>query len=339
MKQTPNNNFMTSEMLEFEDIYNKTNNAIFFLANLICPNSELANKLYFSIYNKIYMSIPLPKDDEQTNELLDRIIIKQSVIILTSYSDAPIFDNKEEMYKIYNKFLKRQWMVLNENNYNDFLDFFKQNKVIIVKPIDGEGGKGIEKYEYINDEESKIVYSSLLFKKQLLVEQCIKQHPDMNKLYNKSVNTLRMFTFYKDGQAYFLQAILKVGNGGVVDNFSSGGMYTYVDDEGTVYAEAIDQMDNKYYKHPISNETIVGFKVPMFKEAVSMVKEAAKVVPEMGYIGWDVAISEDGPVLVEGNCYPGVFQVKPSLVEKKEGIIPKYNKVMRIFGNCYNANN
>lgn len=241
-----------------------------------------------------------------------------------------IFDNKEEMYKIYNKFLKRQWMVLNENNYNDFLDFFKQNKVIIVKPIDGEGGKGIEKYEYINDEESKIVYSSLLFKKQLLVEQCIKQHPDMNKLYNKSVNTLRMFTFYKDGQAYFLQAILKVGNGGVVDNFSSGGMYTYVDDEGTVYAEAIDQMDNKYYKHPISNETIVGFKVPMFKEAVSMVKEAAKVVPEMGYIGWDVAISEDGPVLVEGNCYPGVFQVKPSLVEKKEGIIPKYNKVMQI---------
>lgn len=250
-----------------------------------------------------------------------------------------IFDNKEEMYKIYNKFLKRQWMVLNENNYNDFLDFFKQNKVIIVKPIDGEGGKGIEKYEYINDEESKIVYSSLLFKKQLLVEQCIKQHPDMNKLYNKSVNTLRMFTFYKDGQAYFLQAILKVGNGGVVDNFSSGGMYTYVDDEGTVYAEAIDQMDNKYYKHPISNETIVGFKVPMFKEAVGMVKEAAKVVPEMGYIGWDVAISEDGPVLVEGNYYPGVFQVKPSLVEKKEGIIPKYNKVMRIFGNCYNANN
>ena len=250
-----------------------------------------------------------------------------------------IFDNKEEMYKIYNKFLKRQWMVLNENNYNDFLDFFKQNKVIIVKPIDGEGGKGIEKYEYINDEESKIVYSSLLFKKQLLVEQCIKQHPDMNKLYNKSVKTLRMFTFYKDGQAYFLQAILKVGNGGVVDNFSSGGMYTYVDDEGTVYAEAIDQMDNKYYKHPISNETIVGFKVPMFKEAVGMVKEAAKVVPEMGYIGWDVAISEDGPVLVEGNYYPGVFQVKPSLVEKKEGIIPKYNKVMRIFGNCYNANN
>lgn len=41
----------------------------------------------------------------------------------------------------------------------------------------------------------------------------------MNVLYDKSVNTMRMFTFYKDGKSYFLQAVLKIGNGGVVDNF------------------------------------------------------------------------------------------------------------------------
>ncbi len=114
-------------------------------------------------------------------------------------------------------------------------------------------------------------------------------------------------------------------------------MYTYINDEGIVYAEAIDHMDNIYYEHPISKEKIVGFNVPMFKEAVEMVKEAATVVPEMGYIGWDVAISEKGPVIVEGNCFPGVFQVKPSLAKKKEGIIPKYNKVMKIFDNSLKA--
>lgn len=106
MKRTPNNNFMTSEMLEFEDVYNKTNSAIFFLANLICPSSELANKLYFSIYNKIYMSIPLPKDDEKANELLEKIIIKQSVIILTSYSDAPLFENKEDLANKFDEQMK-----------------------------------------------------------------------------------------------------------------------------------------------------------------------------------------------------------------------------------------
>ena len=60
-------------------------------------------------------------------------------------------------------------------------------------------------------------------------------------------------------------------------------------------------------------------------------KEAAKVIPEVAYVGWDVAISENGPVIVEGNCFPGVFQVKPSLVDKKEGLIPNYNEIMRIF--------
>ena len=62
-----------------------------------------------------------------------------------------------------------------------------------------------------------------------------------------------------------------------------------------------------------------------------MVKEAAKVVPEIGYVGWDIAIGEKEPIMIEGNCYPGVFQVKPSLSKEKVGLIPKYNEVMHIF--------
>lgn len=108
-------------------------------------------------------------------------------------------------------------------------------------------------------------------------------------------------------------------------------MYTYVSNEGVVYVEAIDKEDNIYHEHPITKEKIVGFKVPEFDAAVKLVKEAAKVVPEVAYVGWDVAISASGPVIVEGNCFPGVFQAKPSLLEKREGLIPKYNEIMGIF--------
>lgn len=194
-----------------------------------------------------------------------------------------------------------------------------------------KGGHGVEKFVYNNKLDCKQLYHTLLSNGQLLIEQCISQHPEMNKLYDKSVNTMRMFTFYKNGEAFFLQAVLKIGNGGVVDNFSSGGMYTYVSNDGYVYIDAIDRNDNIYSVHPISNQKFVGFKVPMFKEAVDLVKECAKIVPEVAYVGWDVAISEDGPVIVEGNCFPGVYQVKPSLIDKKEGLIPKYNKIMKIF--------
>lgn len=241
------------------------------------------------------------------------------------------FEDKAEFNSIFNKYLNRNWMVLNDNNYSDFENFLKDNKAIIVKPIDDEGGNGVEKFVYSDELDCKKLYTKLIENGQLLIEECIKQHEDMNVLYDKSVNTMRMFTFYKNGESFFLQAVLKIGNGGVVDNFSSGGMYTYVSDLGDVYVEAIDKDDNIYPTHPISNHKIVGFKVPMFKEAVELVKEAAKVIPEVAYVGWDIAISENGPVIVEGNCFPGVFQVKPSLVDKKEGLIPKYNEIMRIF--------
>ena len=194
-----------------------------------------------------------------------------------------------------------------------------------------KAGKGVEKLTFDKDTNLKELYDKLVTNNQLLIEKCIDQHDEMNRLYDKSVNTMRMFTFYKDGESFFLQAVLKIGNGGVVDNFSSGGMYTFVSNTGDVYVDAIDQADNIYAKHPISQVDIVGFRVPMFQEAVNMVKECAKVVPEVAYVGWDVAISKKGPVIVEGNCFPGVFQAKPSLVDKKEGLIPKYNEIMKIF--------
>lgn len=253
--------------------------------------------------------------------------------IVRIYNDKSFFhnfENKAQFNKIFNNYLRRDWLLL-DNNCDEFINFIKSHDAIIVKPIDSSGGQGVEKFKYINDDEAKKLYDKLLENKQLLIEDCIQQHQAMNSLYENSVNTLRLFTFYKNGQTYFLQAILKIGNGGVIDNFSNGGMYTYLDENGTVFVEAIDRDDNIYYEHPISHSKIVGFKVPMFQDAINLVKECAKVIPEVSYVGWDVAISKNGPVIVEGNCFPGVYQVKPSLSNKKEGLIPKYKKIMNIF--------
>lgn len=131
------------------------------------------------------------------------------------------FENKTEFNSIFNKYLKRNWMVLSNKNFSEFESFLKNNKSIIVKPINDEGGHGIEKFEYSDDLDIKELYDKLLSNNQLLIEECINQHEDMNVLYDKSVNTMRMFTFYKNGESYFLQAVLKIGNGSVVDNFSS----------------------------------------------------------------------------------------------------------------------
>lgn len=66
----------------------------------------------------------------------------------------------------------------------------------------------------------------------------------------------------------------------------------------------VDDLANVYEKHPLTGEDLSNIKLPYIKEAFDMVKEAALVVPQIRYVGWDVTLTENGPVIVEGNEYP-----------------------------------
>lgn len=107
-------------------------------------------------------------------------------------------------------------------------------------------------------------------------------------------------------------------------------MYAFVSDDGTIITPAIDKNDNIYESHPITKKQILGFKIPLFEEAKKTVLEASKELNEIKYIGWDVAITNDKASIIEGNSYPGVFQIKPSFSKDKTGILPKYEKIMNI---------
>ena len=94
---------------------------------------------------------------------------------------------------------------------------------------------------------------------------------------------------------------------------------------GIVKDRAIDKQKNLYANHPYTGSPIQGFQVPQWQEAMDMVKQAATMVPEMGYVGWDVAFSDKGPVLVEGNNFPGhdIYQL-PEHTPDKIGMYPKF---------------
>ncbi len=241
------------------------------------------------------------------------------------------FDNKVIFNNLFKMYLKRDYMVLNDHNLAEFKKFIAKNKTIICKPIDGSGGKGILKYEITKQSKIDTIYQEILQNNSNLIEQCISQHDEINKLYDGAVNTMRIFTFVTDNNdVVVLNSIFKIGNGGVTDNFSSGSMYTFLDDNGIILTPAIDQKDNYFTEHPISKIKITGFKVPMYKEACQMVKEAALIIPSVRYVGWDIAITNDGPVIIEGNSYPGIFQMKPSFTKEHIGLISKYQKYMDI---------
>ena len=84
-----------------------------------------------------------------------------------------------------------------------------------------------------------------------------------------------------------------------------------------------------YEKHPDTNTTIKGFEIPYFKEGRELVEKAALRVSEIGYVGWDLAFTENGPLLIEGNHFPGhdIYQM-PALTEDGIGVLPRFKEAM-----------
>ena len=55
------------------------------------------------------------------------------------------------------------------------------------------------------------------------------------------------------------------------------------------------------FKHPVTGVELVGFQIPYWSESLQMVIDAALLHPQNRSIGWDVAITDKGPELIEGN--------------------------------------
>ena len=99
----------------------------------------------------------------------------------------------------------------------------------------------------------------------------------------------------------------RVGNGvNNCDNFHQGGVGCTIDIEsGRLIGDAIDKDLNTFSHHPVSNTAFDGFLIPNWDKAKEMVLEAALVNDKIHVVGWDVAITEEGATLIEGNRRPG----------------------------------
>lgn len=108
----------------------------------------------------------------------------------------------------------------------------------------------------------------------------------------------------------------RIGSGKTIaDNFHQGGQGVLVDiEKGTLLGNGIDK-NLKESEKSITNIKFDGFKIPYWEEIKKMVKEAALVNTNIHIIGWDVSISQKGPLIIEGNRGPG-FDLVQVLLKK-----------------------
>jgi hypothetical protein len=259
---------------------------------------------------------------------LTRPQANQLTLRLNNLAFKENFSDKIAFNKRFERYIGREWLDVRETTTAQLEAFVRKHGSVMLKDPVNLGGYGLEKRDAATIDDYEAFRLQLLANKQVLVEEFVEQHPELNRLSPKSVNTLRIITYFDGEVVHVLAHAFKMGNGADLDNFGQGGIQTTVYDGGLLRYGAFNKEGDKWTVHPMTGVSIVGFVVPLYAEAIAMAEEMAQVIPEVPYIGWDIAITPTRPIVIEGNYNSGVFQMKPSLSGIKTGLKPTYAKAI-----------
>lgn len=219
------------------------------------------------------------------------------------------------------------------------LECIRSCGVVAAKKARGAHGVGFYKIEVseegfrANGEE----YSLEGFKKFLLglddyvITEYVKMHPFFEKLNPASVNTIRITAINEHGNDPILPfAFLRIGTkkSGVTDNLGAGGMVCKINvDEGVFYdAETLsNHVFTKVKVHPDTGELLEG-KIPHWEEVKKGVLKICEYMPALEWLGFDIAITEDGFRVIEINRSQDLHKAFEYPVEVKGYLFHKLEK-------------
>ena len=253
------------------------------------------------------------------------------VAALNDRAEWDAFEVKPQFLTRFAPFVGRRWLDLASASPEEFRTLGEALGSFLVKPRDGTHGDGVEILRAAEVNDWSALLQKLLENGQTLCEEIIRQHEGLNVIWPGSINTARIVTILKEGTAHVVAAYLRVGNGPrPVDNFNNGGMVVPVDKHtGVILCKARDKAGSLYERHPVTGTQFEGTQIPLWPEILDLVQKAALVVPTVRYVGWDVAVTPEGPVLVEGNQYPGHdIYCLPGQNPGKIGLLPALEAVV-----------
>lgn len=257
-------------------------------------------------------------------------VSKQMIKAFNDPQYIELFEDKVRFAKRFSKYFGRTWISTEGLKKDDFTEFLKNKKRFIYKPIGNAQGNGIVVYD--STENPDDLFESIAKSNQIAIcEEWIVQHPKLNKVYADAINCLRIITAHCAGETFFLAGGITWGNGKSIANASASGIVSPVNfSTGILEKPAADFYGHVYDIHPITGVKMTGFQIPFWEETLQMLMNVAAEVPEVGYVGWDVAITPTGPIIIEGNTTPGYryYQI-PVHMENKAGNREIYEKCLK----------
>lgn len=221
--------------------------------------------------------------------------------IFNKPNDSSILADKVQFLKVFAKWVKRDWLDCRSASKKEIMSFVEKHERVIAKPIFGMKGEGVC---LINCKDATPESLSQFSNNNFLIEECIKQHEAM-VFGGQSLNTIRIYTLVnKDGVPKIIKAIQRAGVGEtLVDNFHQGGIIYPIDIEtGIIEQRGVKtDFEKQYMFHPGTNICMLGYQIPHWEKVKQLVLQAAVILPQARYVGWDVAVLKDEAELIEGN--------------------------------------
>jgi hypothetical protein len=169
---------------------------------------------------------------------------------------------------------------------------------------------------------------------RIILQERVTNHPAMvGQLTIGGLATIRIVTCRtSSGAIDFLPPVIRMPVGdAIADNIAQGGLAAPIDASGRIAGPAI-RKDKRYgvsifTNHPTTGVKLRGFQLPDWPQVYDLARRAHLTFPALHFIGWDIALTADGPVLVEGNAWWDVdLTVLPHAITLADTqFIPYYN--------------
>lgn len=185
------------------------------------------------------------------------------------------------------------------------LEGLKDRRDFFIKIIDGECASFVKHIDTVDDLKRLLDDGTIASGRYILQERVI-QHEAMSAINPHAINTYRIITIMKQHKPIYFSGVLRCGTkeSGNVDNWAAGGIAVGIDRKAGHFKQwgfLKPGHGTKTEVHPDTGVRFADVKAPYYEEAVAAALKAHACFYGVQSIGWDVAISKDGPVFIEGN--------------------------------------
>lgn len=279
---------------------------LYYISNLLYRKNIPNYKDFLSLKEQEKLHSWSNSNDKEQIELVENKLLFEELLVKNNVPTPKIFfHNSKNRFNYKGEIIE----IVSKNEFFDFLEkVFNKEKTTLIfcKPIDGIMGKNIfviDKNTYQKIDEKLI---NLILTEAFIFQELILQHEDLKKINHSSINTLRVVTYKnEDNESEVISAFIRIGRkGAIIDNAHAGGISVPITKAtGRMQAEGLQLIDNGggvFYKHPDTKIVFENLQIPHYNEVEKIAMKASTLF-KFPFLGWDIAITPNGPVIIEAN--------------------------------------